>query len=175
MIEQRRRRIRIISRLYPVGALIAIAVLSPPNLSIIPMALFVAYLFLWRWPLSPTVSLLLTYFIYFAAADLLTPSLGDARAYLAALPVLAAFMVNLEEAALNNLPVNSEAPRRPTYLAVALIIIAFATTLVALMANSLPTLAAGITAMILLALLLVTAWRKMPLTPVVTNPARPDL
>ena len=72
-----------------VALVLAVAtVLSPLSLSFVPILVLLWYLYSWRWPVPPVLSLLTDYFIFFAIALLLTQPVGPVFSGLVSLPVL---------------------------------------------------------------------------------------
>ncbi len=166
MSNLRSRAILVLLRAYVAIALAVAAVFSPPALSLVPILLIIWYLFLWRWPLSSLIRLLTDYFLFFAIAILLAPTIGPFLALLVSLPVLALIGFNLKVAAVSLSYRDTKYVRSPTRIGIALPTMAILGLGVSLLLGSASLLLACVTALSYFGIFGVVVIRRLPLKPV---------
>jgi hypothetical protein len=166
------RSITVSLKVYLASALIAAAILSHPALSFVPMLLFIAYIFLWRWPIRAAINLLMEYFIFFTIIILLAPYTGPGFSLLISLPALILITKSLQETAYSHSYRTSKYARSPTSIGVALPLIALLALCVSLLLGSMSLLWASITIIAYFGALGAFAVRKIPLKPVQEIQAR---
>ena len=166
MIKLNSRGMVFFLKTYVAIVLIIAAVLSPLNLSFVPLLLVVWYLYLWRWPIKTMVTLLNEYFIFFAIALLFASPIGNFFPLVIALPVLLLTHYSLEEAAESATPRDTRYTRRPTSLCLTLLLIAIAVLFVSLVLGSLSLLLACAAVIIYFGILGTVVFRRLPLKPV---------
>jgi len=168
-----RSRILVVSlRILVAIILIVAAVLSPLALSFAPILVLLWYLYLWRWKMTPVISLLTEYFVFFAINLLLAGPVGAPLSLLISLPVLFLVTVGLEETAGALRYRNSRYDRRPTGVCLTLILIAAVLLAVALLTGNLSLILASLAAMAYVVILTVVAWRGLSLRPVEAVPVQ---
>jgi len=151
---------------YAVIALIAAAVFAPLFLSFVPILLVIAYLFLWRWPVSAIIALLRDYFAYFAIAILLVPVIGYLYSFLIVVPMLFLINYDLEATAWAITYREINGTRRPTSIYLVISIIAVLVLSVSLLLDSLSLLLASATIISYLGILGIVVLKRLPLKPV---------
>ncbi len=166
MINFRSWGIIVFLKIYIVGTLMVVTILTRPVLSFIPVLMLASYLFFWRWPISAIINLLIDYFIFFTIAVLLAPFVGPFFSLLMSLPVLLLITRSLEEAA-ELLPYqNTRYVRSATSVGLALSLIVILTLGVAILFDSLSLLLACITSIVYFGILGIIVIRGFPVKPV---------
>ena len=156
-------------KIYVAVVLVVATVLSPLALSFVPVLVLVWYLYQWLWPISAVINLLTEYFVFFAVALLLSPTVGPLFSLLIALPVLVLVNQALEDAAGLFSYQQTRYRRRPTSLYIALLIIAIVVLGVSLLLGSFSLLLAAVVIIGYFGILGIVVLRWLPLKPVEEN------
>jgi uncharacterized protein (DUF58 family) len=153
-------------RIYVAIALVIAIVFSPLVLSFVPILLLLAYLYLWRWPISAVINLLEDYFIFFTIAILLSPVVGHLFSFLISLPILVLINHGLEETAESLAYRNAKRVRGPTSVCLALLLMAVLVLGVSSLLGSLSLILACAAIIVYFGILYVAVLRGLPLKPV---------
>lgn len=164
--------IKILIKVYVVITLIVATILSSPTLSFIPIFLLLWYLYIWKWQVRPTVSLLTQYFMYLSLALLLAPHTGAFFSLLLALPVLFLVKECLEEVAESSSLQITGFGRKPTNTNIGLVVLTSLVLILSLLLNNLTLLLACAVAIGALGVLIAMVLKRVPLKPVEENPVQ---
>ncbi len=151
-------------RVYVLLTLVAAAVVAPTLMTLVPLAIFAGYLVVWRWPISRAQLLLTDSLVFYALALLFEASLG-AWCLLLALPLLYLVGNDLERLAVRRRVITTVSRRRPTNIAMTLLLMALGAVLISQILASLALLLSGGLALVSLAVLYFLIWLRLPLTP----------
>jgi hypothetical protein len=166
MISIDDRRVIIPLRIYVSASLIAAAVFSSPVLAFVPIVLLVWYLYLRRWPASPTVDLLTEYFTFLALVVLLSPQVGSLFATLIALPVMVLVDCSLRRSGQVAVFMDTAYRRRPTDTGIILLVTTFCVLGISLLSGNMSLLIASAVVAGYLGVLYVVVFLRLPLKPV---------
>ena len=159
-------RLIVLLRVYVIAVLIAAAALSSPALAFAPILLLVWYLYLWRWRAAAKASLLTEYFVLLAITVLLEPQVGPFIATLLSLPVIVLVDHSLKRVGETMTFRDTAYRRRPTDLAIILLVITAFSLTTSLLLGSLSLLLASAIFLGYLVVLYAVIVRKLPLKPV---------
>ncbi len=166
MMKLSSRVITVLLRGYVVLAIGIATVLSPLSLSFIPILVLLWYLYNWRWPVNPVVSLLTEYFTFFAVTLFLTRPVGPYLSVPFSLPVLFLVTYSLENVARTRKYPATERSRYPTPVFITLISILAGVLAISLLLGSLSLLLACLAITVYLGVMVILVLRRMPLKPV---------
>ncbi len=166
MINLSGRGIVVVFKTYVALTLAVATVLSPLSVSFLPILILIWYLYSWRWPVTPVISLLTDYFIFFATTLLFTQPVGPVFSGLVSVPVLLLINHSLEEVAQSQKYEAAKYPRYPTPVFITLLLILVAVLIVSLLLGSLSLLIACITLTCYFGIMGALILRQMPLKPV---------
>lgn len=166
MMKLSNRVITVMVRSYVVLALGVATVLSPLSYSFIPILTLLWYLYNWRWPVNPLITLLTEYFTFFAVTLFLTRPIGPYFPVLFSLPILFLVTYSLENVARTREYPAKEHSRYPTPVLITLISILASVLIISLLLISLALLLACLAITIYFGVLVILVLRRMPLKPV---------
>lgn len=158
-------------RVYVAVVLMAAVVISPPALSVIPVAILLVYLFMWWRNFNGTAVIMTDLFIFFTITILMAQSVNRSLSFIPSLPVLLLLNQHLQSAGPQEHRL-SRYHRSFTRISWALLSTIILTMLVALLLGSLPLLLAAGSGLVYLVVLLTVILRKMPAQPVVVEPVQ---
>ncbi len=160
------RNLIFIFKLYVIAALIYATILSPFNLSFVPIILLCLYIFQWIRPLSAVVEVLSQYFIFFAIALLYSSILPVNIAPLISLPILVLIDQSLKKAAR---VVKSRRPRykyHPTRIMISLSTIALTILLLSIIVADFTLILASAVIIIYFICIGIVIIKRFPVKPI---------
>jgi len=165
------RYIFVLLKIYVTIVLIVVTILSPLNLSFVPILLLMWYLFFWRcWPFNTNINLLTECFIFFAITLLLSPHIGYLFSLLVSLPVLILIDRNLKNMATRSMVYrDAKYNRSLTNVGRALLTIIVLVMGASLLLGSLPLILACTVIIIYLISVITVILRGLPIKPVEEN------
>lgn len=135
-------------RVYIILALIVAAILSSLPFSFIPVLLILWRLFMWLWPVSPSIKLFTNYFTLFALTIFYGPILGPWFSSLLSLPAMALVNHDLQEVAKAQYYHDTRHSLSITRMGIALPLIALLVLLMSLLLGNIPLLLASIVSLV---------------------------
>jgi len=150
-------------------ALVFGATLSPPVLAFFPVLFAAVYLFIWWRPPTITALLMADSFIFFAIPLLISQSVPDYFSWLVGLPVLVLIEYDLETIGSTAGYNQISYLRSPTRILLAMFFTLVSVLIVSVVLDSMVLLACCGVAFVLMVLLVITAYRRMPRKPVTEN------
>lgn len=155
-----------IVRTYVILIIGIATVLSPLSYSFIPVLVLLWYLYNWRWPVNPIVTLLTEYFTFFAVTLFLTRPFGPFFSVPFSLPVLFTLTYSLERVARTRKYPATERSRYPTPIFITLVSILAGVLILSFLLASLSLVVACLAITVYFGVLVFLVLKRLPLKPV---------